>query len=195
MGPRRKWAFDLNSESIPRETLPDPPGFDHGSITTDEGSKTSTQLSKETEMKQKRAMEIAYGPGKNIFMQGFMMWMSGSQINIWSMMITGMALINPIKAIADTNRTFARLDDGKVDLTMPKLVFIVLNIVRPRPRAGSQSCIAPHPRSLPLVAQAGVGVALWKCGKMGLLPLTSADWVSYLSIPVPMERSGIPISW
>ena len=40
-----------------------------------------------------------------------------------------------------------------------------------------------------------MGVALWKCGKMGLLPLTSADWVSYLSIPVPMERSGIPISW
>lgn len=136
MGPRRKWAFDLNSESIPRETLPDPPGFDHGSITTDEGSKTSTQLSKETEMKQKRAMEIAYGPGRNIFMQGFMMWMSGSQINIWSMMITGMALINPIKAIADTNRTFARLDDGKVDLTMPKLVFIVLNIVR-RARASA----------------------------------------------------------
>ena len=150
MGPRRKWQFDLNSESIQRESLPDPPGFDHGSITTDEGSKTSTQLSRETEMKQKRAMEIAYGPGKNIFMQGFMMWMSGSQINIWSMMITGMALINPIKAIADTNRTFARLDDGKVDLMMPKLVFIVLNIVRRATlrAAGARrlAIIAPHLR-------------------------------------------------
>ena len=44
-------------------------------------------------------------------------------------------------------------------------------------------------------SKAGVGVALWKCNKMGLLPMTSADWLGYLSIPIPKERSGIPIGF
>ena len=171
MGPRRKWAFDLNSESIPRETLPDPPGFDHGSITTDEGSKTSTQLSKETEMKQKRAMEIAYGPGRNIFMQGFMMYMSGSSINIWSMMVVGHAFYNPIKALLSIDEAFARYAsaDSEIDLTLPKLAFIGCNA-------------------------AMLALALWKLNTMRLLPITAADWTSFLVDKVDVESSGVPLT-
>jgi Protein of unknown function (DUF1077) len=34
-------------------------------------------------MKQKRAMELAVAPGKNLMMNAFMMYMSGSSINIF----------------------------------------------------------------------------------------------------------------
>jgi len=37
-------------------------------------------------------------------------------------------------------------------------------------------------------------MALWKCGKMGLLPTTSADWLSYIVRKETLEQSGVPIS-
>ena len=32
-----------------------------------------------------------------------MLWMAGSSVNIFSIMFTGMSLMNPLKAIANTN--------------------------------------------------------------------------------------------
>lgn len=46
-----------------------------------------------------RAMEIALGPGKTVVMNGFMMYMSGAGIHIFSIMITFMGILNPAKAI------------------------------------------------------------------------------------------------
>jgi hypothetical protein len=46
-----------------------------------------------------RAMEIAWAPGKNLFMTGMMLWMSGSEVNIFSMMMTGMALKTPVAGL------------------------------------------------------------------------------------------------
>jgi hypothetical protein len=43
---------------------------------------------------------------------------------------------------------------------------------------------------------AGVGVFVWKIRGMGLLPVTSADWVSLLPARLPLEHSAtaIPVS-
>ena len=38
-------------------------------------------------------------PGKELFMTGFMLWMSGTGLNIFTMMITGMAVWRPISNI------------------------------------------------------------------------------------------------
>ena len=40
-----------------------------------------------------------------------------------------------------------------------------------------------------------LGLGLWKCGKLGLLPTTSADWVSYLPATLTnrAEVSGVPL--
>lgn len=39
-----------------------------------------------------------------------------------------------------------------------------------------------------------LGMGLWKCGKLGLLPTTSADWVSYLPAAANRaEVSGVPL--
>ena len=78
----------------------------------------------------------------------FMLWMSGSSIQIFSIMMTGMAFINPLKAIGTVNATFSRFEgeDG-VDTKLAKMIFIGLQIL-------------------------SLGVALYKSSSMGLLPLT-----------------------
>lgn len=96
-----------------------------------------------------------------------MLWMSGSSIQIFSLMMTGMALFNPINSIATVNKTFARYEGEGVDLKMPKLIFISLQIL-------------------------ALGIALYKCSTMGLLPLTSADWTHYIPPYSYLEHAGIP---
>jgi hypothetical protein len=106
--------------------------------------------------KQRQAMNIAYAPGKGLLSTAFMLWMSGSSIQIFSIMMTGMALINPLKALFSINEPFKPFEKEEgIDLKMPKLIFAGLQIL-------------------------ALGVALYKCSTMGLLPLTSADWVNYL---------------
>ena len=48
-------------------------------------------------------MEIALGPGKTVMMNGFMMYMSGAGIHIFSIMITFMGIMNPVKAILNVH--------------------------------------------------------------------------------------------
>lgn len=47
---------------------------------------------------RKRAMEIGMAPFKGLMQAGFMMWMSGNTVNIFSIMVTGMIIMNTIKA-------------------------------------------------------------------------------------------------
>ena len=115
--------------------------------------------------KQRHVNNMAYAPGKNLLTTAFMLWMSGSSIQIFSIMMTGMALINPIKALFTINEPFKPFEKEEgIDLKMPKLIFASLQIL-------------------------ALGVALYKCSTMGLLPLTSADWVSYLPKVVYKETS------
>merc|ERR1712216_172938 len=98
-----------------------------GAAPESEAQLGSKQRSK-TELMQRRALEVGMSPGRNIMMQGFMMWMSGSGVNIWSMMVVGMAFVNPIKAIANMDDAFRRFkSDEGVDLTMPKLAYVACN--------------------------------------------------------------------
>jgi hypothetical protein len=115
--------------------------------------------------KQRQVNNIAYSPGKNLLTTAFMLWMSGSSIQIFSIMMTGMALWNPLKALFSLNEPFRPFEkDEGVDLKMPKLIFASLQIL-------------------------AFGVGLYKCSTMGLLPLTSADWVGYLPKVVFRETS------
>mmetsp|Transcript_21612 Transcript_21612/g.69607 ORF Transcript_21612/g.69607 Transcript_21612/m.69607 type:complete len:173 (-) Transcript_21612:54-572(-) len=168
MGKQYRWRFqELGTSSL---SLPDPPGFAaQGTIVDAEISGTSLQAVKQkNELLAKRALDMGLAPGKNIFMQGFMMWMSGSSINIFSIMITGMAFMNPIKAIVNVEDAFKRFKGTQVDLTLPKLAFIACNLGM-------------------------VALALWKCNTMGLLPITAADWTSFLVDKSVVEASTSPI--
>ena len=98
-----------------------------------------------------------------------MLWMSGKNLNIFSISITTTAIMSPLKSIMNVSKAFRSCEDpeGKVDLTSSKALFILLNLL-------------------------WLGVGLYKCSKMKLLPLTSADWESYVVWKNVMETSSIP---
>ena len=119
---------------------------------------------------------MAKSPVKNLMMTGFMLYMTGTGIHIFSIMMTFYAFINPLRGAFQVNQMFLQFEDkdtgtskSKVDLTTPKIAFVVL------------SCVA---------ASAG----LYKLHLMGLLPLTSSDWVALLSTKKALEHSWTMIA-
>ena len=119
--------------------------------------------------KQSMAMSLATGPGKSILMNAFMMYMSGSQLNMWSITIVSGAIMSPLKSIMSLHSTFARFEDpsGKVDLNMPKLVYVILNVI-------------------------WLGVGLYKMSKMRLLPTMSSDYAGTILWKEMDEITSIP---
>ncbi|KAF8510587.1 DUF1077-domain-containing protein [Gautieria morchelliformis] len=117
-------------------------------------------------LKQKRAWDLAISPAKSLPMQGFMLYMSGGGVQIFSMGIVAMLLFSPFKALAGINSAFAPFaaDDansrGLLSLLPQKLAYIVCNALT-------------------------LAVGLWKCRSMGLLPTGTADWLAF-------ERRGEP---
>lgn len=98
-----------------------------------------------------------------------MLWMSGTSVNIFSMLITAMAFWTPLSAMFRVNSHFAPLasgassaspedsPDAPVSLLGPKLLYCLLNL-------------------------AILAVALYKSHTMGLLP-TPADWAAGQPVP------------
>ena len=148
-----------------------PPGYIEtmDSETTENAAVVTAQAM--VEAKQRQIMQIAWSPGRGIFQTCFMLWMSGTSIQIFSIMTTGMALFNPLRAIAMTEETFKDFkaeDIGEMDVRLPKLLFVALQL----------ACL---------------GAALYQCSRMGLLPMTSADWTSFIPAKNILEQSGIPV--
>lgn len=134
------------------------------------GQSTATTLSQTQKnalaAKQKsHAMSIAMRPGQQILMNAFMMYISGSQLNIFSISITSMAILTPVTNILSMDAAFGQLP--KVDLQWPKLVYCLLNLI----------CLA---------------LGLYKMSSMRLLPTTSADWVSKIVFKEVLETTSIP---
>jgi ER membrane protein complex subunit 4 len=114
-------------------------------------------------------MALAWSPGKSLLTTAFMLYMSGTSIQLFSIMTTGMALFTPVKAIAGIQDTFKEFkkEDG-VDTRMPTLLYLGFQLL-------------------------SLAVALYQCSRMGLLPVTSADWTSFIPAKNILEHSGIPI--
>ena len=114
--------------------------------------------------KKQKAMSMAMAPGQQIAMNAFMMYMSGSGLNIFSVSVTSTAILSPLHSLMSMSKMFQPLGD---DLQMPKLLFIALNLV-------------------------WLGVGMYKLSSMKLLPTTSADWTGSVVWKEMMETSSIP---
>jgi hypothetical protein len=182
----KKWSVDLtlNESDV---------GYESASISCPLGmrkvatmekqckSQASKQFSTELTPKEKQraavivkkksqmAMGLATSPGRSIMMNAFMMYMSGSNLNMWTISTIGMAIMSPIKSLFGINRQFMKFEDsdGKVDLQMPKIIFAVLNLV-------------------------WLCLGLYKMGKMRLLPTYASDWSGRIVWKEMMEISSIP---
>ena len=123
--------------------------------------------------RQKMAMSIAVQPGQQIAMQAFMMYMSGNQLNMFSINTTSMAIISPLTAIFSIDQAFRKVqhdttsDDATDMLQIPKLIYLALNLVF-------------------------LCVGLYKMSSMRLLPTTSADWISKIEWKEMIESTSIP---
>lgn len=62
-------------------------------------STLSEKKQQQLDLKQKKCWEFATSPFRNLFMNAFLLWMIGNQINIFPIIFTVMAIINPVKAI------------------------------------------------------------------------------------------------
>jgi ER membrane protein complex subunit 4 len=114
--------------------------------------------------RKQKAMAMAVNPAQQIAMNAFMMYMSGSSLNMFSITTTSTAILTPITSIFSVERTFGNLD---VDTQMAKAVYIAINLV-------------------------WLAIGLYKMSSMRLLPTTSADFADSLVWKDMMETSSIP---
>ncbi|KAI0345056.1 DUF1077-domain-containing protein [Trametopsis cervina] len=162
-------------ESSKWRNLPSPPGFSRTSSKAAAPTKASTSASASYEsMKGKRAWDLAISPAKSLPMQAFMLYMSGGGVQVFSMGIVFMLLLSPFKNLAGMNTTFAPLAPvpaGKKQapepkalstLALQKLVYLLCNILT-------------------------LGLGLWKCRSMGLLPTGTGDWLAFETRGQPPE--------
>ncbi|KAL6134152.1 hypothetical protein ACLB2K_059491 [Fragaria x ananassa] len=163
----RKWAVCLtdNSTSPCSLDVPDPPGFSRASSEQDDSTLSRQKKEAESTWKAQKAWEVAQAPFKNLLMMGFMMWMAGSTVHLFSIGITFSALWQPISALQGVGKVFEPYKDRKVDLLAPKLLFIALNL-------------------------GGLALGVWKLNTLGLLPTHASDWVSSLPPAQEVEYSG-----
>ena len=173
---RRRWNLDNTSSStsllpaaassslLSHRDISFPSGYLTGDYDTQPTPSTAT-LQKTADLVHASAMNTALAPGKQLLMTAFMLWMSGNTLQIFSIMMLGMALYQPLQRIFNVQQEFARYaGNAGVSLLWPQLVFVACNV-------------------------AGVGLALYKCQSMGLLPTSSADWLSTQVRPA-VEFSG-----
>ncbi|QRV97417.1 hypothetical protein RhiJN_25436 [Ceratobasidium sp. AG-Ba] len=141
--------------------LPKPPGF--ADVTKTSGNTPAQTKSKEESyeaLKDKRAWDMAISPAKSLPMNAFMLYMSGNGVQIFSIGILVMLLLNPIKAIASINSAFASFAPKNSDptafttLSLQKLAFIGCNILT-------------------------MALGIYKCRSMGLIPTGTGDWLAF----------------
>jgi len=129
-------------------------------------------------------MNIATAPGKQLFMTAFMLWMAGSGLHIFSLIMVAVSIWQPIQKLLSVNETFAKYsnssgDDagsggggsgsgsggsGRVSMLYPKFVFISFNLL-------------------------AIALVLYKCETLGLLPTSAIDWLPEIRVRTPAEWS------
>ncbi|KAF9516110.1 hypothetical protein BS47DRAFT_1341195 [Hydnum rufescens UP504] len=143
----------------PSKSLSNPPGFTNAALTKKVIGTSASTAESYAKLKGKRAWELAISPAKSLPMNAFMLYMSGGGVQIFSIGILAMLLLNPIKAVSTINNAFAPYtpsasDSTRSSLLLPKLTYIACNILT-------------------------LALGVYKCHSMGLLPTGSADWLNF----------------
>ncbi|KAG8993085.1 hypothetical protein FRB94_002673 [Tulasnella sp. JGI-2019a] len=155
--------------------LQPPPNFESFSVATKNKPISEAEAKKRafsySALKEKRAWDLAISPAKSLPMNGFMLYMSGSSLQIFSIGILAMLLMNPVKAVASINNVFAPFAPTShpqpksfSTLWLQKLAYIACNLLT-------------------------LGLGLYKCRALGLLPTGTGDWLAFETRGQPPELS------
>ncbi|XP_003740438.1 ER membrane protein complex subunit 4 [Galendromus occidentalis] len=125
----------------------------------------TVQVSRENDTKLivKRSWDIALAPTKQIPMNLFIMYMAGGSISLFPLMMIGVLFLRVVKALFSINATFA-LISGSHSIPQ-KIVFLLGNL-------------------------ATLGLVVYKCSSMGLLPTYASDWLDFVEPAQRVEYSG-----
>ncbi|KAI8877396.1 DUF1077-domain-containing protein [Backusella circina FSU 941] len=174
------WSVDYASlNNNTKVKIPNPVGYEPNAL--QKHTKSEKSMSKasaaerdaqQVEIKVKRAWDVAMGPAKSIPMNAIMIYMSGTSLQIFTVMVTAMLFFQPAKAIMSVQQTFSRFESTGAakeqpgaDLLVPKLAFIGLHIVT-------------------------ILLGVYKVNTMGLLPNTTSDWLSFIKPKDILEFSA-----
>ncbi|KAI5451717.1 hypothetical protein NCC49_001366 [Naganishia albida] len=181
--------------------LPNPPGYAPLSTQTPitkgkgkravgdgaEGQQAIARASvdRANELKMKKAWEVALSPAKSLPMQAFMLYMSGSGIQIFSMGIVWMLLTSPWQAAWNVLNTFEPFKQTSPDDTT------IAASETPKPSIG--------PLILPILTFIGcqllvLALGVWKCKQMGLVPSGTGDWLQFETRAEPPEWSAVRLA-
>lgn len=145
-----------------KEALLEPTGYHTVISESEDSSRRARDL---TKVKQKKAWDTAKSPAKSIFFTMLMLWMSGSSINIFSIMMVGMALWTPLRSMLTFTSAFAPFASEKESLLAPMLLYLALNSV---------------------ILLAG----LYKFSVLGLIPTNAEDWINLAAQAQSAEQAA-----
>lgn len=155
-----KWSLDFNQRNRSLSTeLPPPPGYNLATSIQTETSKDNDS----SHLIIKKLWDVALGPLKQVPMNLFIMYMAGNSISIFPIMMVGMLIVRPFKALIAVQSTFKMIEGTQA--TGQKFVYVLGNIVN-------------------------IFLALYKCHSMGLLPTHSSDWLAFEEPQIRLEYFG-----
>jgi hypothetical protein len=93
----------------------------------------------------------------------FLMYMAGNSISIFPIMMVGMLFMRPIKALLSVSSAFKMIEGSHS--VVQKLAYLAGNLVN-------------------------LGIALYKCQSMGLLPTHTSDWLAFVEPQEQVEFYG-----
>jgi len=156
-----KWSLDFTRSKHEKSSdNVSPPGYSQSA------GLNGTELSRDSESSRliiKKSWDLALGPLKQVPMNLFIMYMAGNSISIFPIMMVGMLIVRPVKALFSLQTTFKTIEGTQA--WGQKFIFFVGNFVN-------------------------IVLALYKCQSMGLLPTHASDWLAFINPPTRMEYSG-----
>eukprot|EP00887_Chlorella_sp_A99_P002176 scaffold21.g2176.t1 len=168
----RKLRVEMDDSQ--RRSAIDPPGYDpKGELASSSSGASQRGPAVSVAQRQAALMAQAKAPFKQVAMLCFMMWMSGSQLHLFSIMTTISGLYQPLSAVLRVKEAFPTdpgtlaslsMGQGKLDTTLPRITYCFIH---------------------------GLGIlfAIYKINGMGLFPTHLSDWVSSIKAPTYTERA------
>jgi len=168
--PLTRWAMGPQTST---KTTFCPPGY---GVVRDEDMSTSAGRAGGHDLvalKMKKAWEVSTSLISRSFMNLFMLWMAGSSLSIFTILMVSMAMWSAMSGALSVTAAFAQFQETEADrqqlnLLLPKLAYVAINLGL-------------------------LGVSVYKCKSMCILPNSINDFLGYMPIRQAIEFAGHPV--
>ena len=148
--------------ALASKPLPETPSLAADGLTLARGAAAAAE---DAAAYERAAMSIAWAQAGGLAQSAFFMWMLGATVSIWTLFFLATMGAAPFRAMLSLRAAFAAVDVPGVALGRAKALYVAIHL-------------------------AGAALLFWRVRSMGLIPLTSADWVWMLPGRRPVESSA-----